>query len=302
MPEYTVDSLLHVVNSAYTRPGDARVRAIAERMIGDFYRTIQDFDVTHDEMWAFLRWANELGKANQAGLLAAGIGIERLLDILADQADEEAGRETGTPRAIEGPLYVPGAPLSHGEARLDDGSETGTVLVMEGVVKDPAGKPVAGAIVDIWQANQQGTYSMIDPTQTPYNYRRRIETDTEGRYRFRSLVPPGYAVPPDSPTQVVLDLLGRHGNRPAHIHFMVSAPGHEKLTTQVNIPNDQFLNDDFAFATREDLIVTLEPVDDPAEIARCGLFAPFTHVTFDFTLAPGKEAPHEPLHDALAGR
>jgi catechol 1,2-dioxygenase len=161
---------------------------------------------------------------------------------------------------------------------------------------------VAGAIVDIWQANQQGTYSMIDPTQTPYNYRRRIESDTEGRYRFRSLVPPGYAVPPDSPTQVVLDLLGRHGNRPAHIHFMVSAPGHEKLTTQVNIPNDQFLNDDFAFATREDLIVTLEPVDDPAEIARCGLFAPFTHVTFDFTLAPGKEAPHEPLHDALAGR
>lgn len=301
MPEYTVDSLLHVVNSAYTRPGDARVRAIAERMIGDFYRTIEDFNVTHDEMWAFLRWANELGKANQAGLLAAGIGIERLLDIMADQAEAKAGADPHTPRAIEGPLYVPGAPLSKGEARLDDGSETGTVLIMEGVVKDHAGKPVPGAIVDVWQANQQGTYSIIDPTQTPYNYRRRIEADAEGRYRFRSLVPPGYAVPPDSPTQVVLDKLGRHGNRPAHIHFMVSAPGQETLTTQVNMPNDKFLNDDFAFATREDLIVTLKPVDDPAEIARFGLSAPFAHVNFDFTLPEAKEAPHE-LHDALAGR
>ncbi|MCM2349282.1 MAG: catechol 1,2-dioxygenase [Bacteriovoracaceae bacterium] len=285
--EYTVKTLLKEVNSSYKHPGDERIRAISEHLIEQMYNTIVKFDVSHDEMWAFLKWMNELGKANQAGLLAAGLGIERLLDILADEKEKQKGITTGTARAIEGPLYVPGAPLEKKFARIDDGTQKGEVLIMEGDVFGPNGERIPHALVEVWLADQEGTYSIINPAQTPYNNRRKIEADEKGHYGFRTLVPPGYSVPKDSPTQKVLDLLGREGNRPAHIHFMVSAPGYEQLTTQINMPGDKYIDEDFAFATRDPLIVTVEKVNDPKMLAQYDLKEPYAHIKFNFTLHQG---------------
>lgn len=289
MPEYSVAQLLDHVNSSYSKPGNERVRQIAERMIADIYRVIVDFNVSHAELWSFFTWLNELGTAKQAGLVGAGIGLERLLDILADEADQHAQRAPGTPRAIEGPLYIPHAPLSKHEARLDDGSETGEPLVMEGTVRNTQGQAVPQAIVDVWHAGQGGGYSFFDPSLQAFNYRRRIETDEQGHYLFRSLLPPGYGVPPDSPTHQLLDVLGRHGSRPAHIHFMISAKNHVTLTTQVNIPGDPYLNDDFAFATRDALVVDLQKMTDPKQIAQYRQHGPFTYIAFDFTLQVADE-------------
>ena len=231
-----------------------------------------------------------------------GLGIETFLDLRMDEAERKAGIEGGTPRTIEGPLYVAGAPLSKGEARLDDGSEQGEVLFMDGQVRDMDGKPVAGAIVDVWHANTLGGYSFFDPSQPKYNLRRRIETDTEGRYKFRSLLPSGYACPPDGQTQKLLDQLGRHGHRPAHIHFFVSAPNYRKLTTQINIDGDAYLHDDFAFATRDGLIPHVRRSTDPAAINARGLNAPFAEITFDFVLHPGERCRTEDRGDAGARR
>lgn len=280
--EYTVKELLKEVNSAYSAPGDERARAISEHVIGQIFETIEKFDISHDEVWAFVRWMNSIGQSNQTGLLLAGIGVERVLDILADEKDKKAGLELGTARAIEGPLYVSGAPVQQHFARLDDGTESGEVLIFEGKVCDLEGKPIPHATVEVWQANQQGTYSIIDPTQSPYNYRRTIITDANGHYVFRTLVPPGYAVPEGSPTDVLMKLLGRHGQRPAHIHFMVHANGYKKLTTQINWPEDKYIQEDFAFATRDELIVEPKKVSDEALIKKYELDAPFTHVSFDF--------------------
>ena len=121
-----------------------------------------------------------------------------------DEKERRAGLRGGTPRTIEGPLYITDAPLSMGEARLDQDPEKGEVLFMEGQVRDTAGKPIPGAIVDVWHANTKGGYSFFDPSQSPYNLRRRIETDAQGRYRFRSILPSGYGCPPDGPTQQLL--------------------------------------------------------------------------------------------------
>ena len=88
-------------------------------------------------------------------------------------------------------------------------------------------------------------------------------TDDEGRYRFRSFLPPGYAIPPSGPTAEIFSTIGRHGNRPAHIHYLIAAPGLRTLTTQVNVPGDSFIDDDFAFATRDGLILTLEKGTSP---------------------------------------
>jgi catechol 1,2-dioxygenase len=281
-----VKDLLTKVAGFGNDAGDARMKRIVHRVVSDLFRTIEDFDVQPDEFWSAMGYLTALGQANEVGLLVPGLGIETFLDLRMDEAERKAGLEGGTPRTIEGPLYVAGAPLFKSEARLDDGSEQGEVLFMEGQVRDMNGKPVAGAVVDVWHANTLGGYSFFDPSQPKFNLRRRIETDAEGRYRFRSILPSGYACPPQGQTQKLLDQLGRHGNRPAHIHFFVSAPGYRKLTTQINIDGDAYLHDDFAFATRDGLIPEVRRSTDPAVIQARGLNAPFAEISFDFTLHP----------------
>ena len=136
-----------------------------------------------------MSYITELSQANEVGLLVPGLGIEHFLDLVMDEKERRAGLEGGTPRTIEGPLYVAGAPLSKAEARLDQDPEKGEVLFMEGQVRDINGKPLPGAIVDVWHANTKGGYSFFDPSQTPYNL-RGASRPTARAATFRSLRPP----------------------------------------------------------------------------------------------------------------
>jgi catechol 1,2-dioxygenase len=267
--------------------GDERLKRIVHRVATEMCRIVEEFDVTPSEFWAACGYVTRLGQANEVGLLVPGLGVETFLDVVMDEKERRAGLQGGTPRTIEGPLYITDAPLEKGEARLDQDPEQGEVLFVDGQVRDTSGTPVPGAVVDVWHANTKGFYSFFDPTptpQSPYNLRRRIEADAEGRYRFRTIMPSGYGCPPDGATQQLLDRIGRHGKRPAHIHFFVEAPGFRKLTTQINISDDPYLHDDFAFATREGLIPELVRHTDPAEIKARGLNEPFATIRFDFEL------------------
>ncbi|MGV8804146.1 MAG: dioxygenase family protein [Polaromonas sp.] len=284
MNELNKAQLLKLVTTKQIAQGNARVRALTERIVTDLFKTIDEMDVTPDEFWKAVDWLTRLGQTGQTGLITAGLGFDRLLDIRLDEADEKAGRAAGTPRAIEGPLFVAGAPTSAVEARLDEGEPKGEVFVMEGQVLDTEGQPAAHAMVDVWHANEVGGYSHFFPGMKPYELRRRIETDAQGHYRFRSFLPPGYGIPPNSPTAELFEALGRHGKRPAHIHFLVVAPGLRTLTTQVNIPGDSYIDDDFAFATRDGLIVTLEKNVAPAGYESLGITAPFTRSRFNFVM------------------
>lgn len=281
-----IEGFLDQVSGIGEGAGDDRVKRIVRRVVGDLYRAIEDFEVTPDEFWTAVSFLTRAGRENEFGLLAPGLGFDHFLDMRMDALEEEAGLKGGTPRTIEGPLYVAGAPLVRYEARLDDDPDEGETLFMHGRVTDLDGRPVPGAIVEVWHANSRGNYSFFDPTQSPFNLRRSIETDVRGRYRFRSIMPAGYGVPPGGPTERLLDRLGRHGRRPAHIHFLVSAPGYRHLTTQINIAGDPLLHDDFAFATRDDLIPEIVRHDDPEEIRARGLDGPFAEIEFDFVLKP----------------
>lgn len=270
--------------------GNPRFKQIVLRILQDSARLIEDLQITDDEFWKAVDYLNRMGSNQEAGLLVAGLGIEHFLDLLQDARDAQAGLTGGTPRTIEGPLYVAGAPLTQGEARMDDGSEAGaTTLFLEGQVLDPHGKPLAGATVDLWHANTKGTYSFFDQSQSEYNLRRRIVTDAEGRYRARSIVPSGYGCPPSGTTQEVLDQLGRHGQRPAHIHFFISAPGYRHLTTQINLAGDKYLWDDFAYATRDGLIGEINFREGGAH----GAAGRYAEMTFDFQLQQAADASAE---------
>lgn len=279
-------ALFDTVAGLSSEAGNPRIKQVVRRVVEDACRIIEDLDVTPSEFWIAMRYLTETGQKNEFGLLMPGLGIEHFIDLCLDAKERAAGIEGGTPRTIEGPLYVAGAPLAQGEARLDDDPEDGEVLFVEGQVTGHGGTPLANAIVDVWHANTLGNYSVFDKSQSTWNLRRRIEADAEGRYRFRSILPKGYGCPPHGQTQTLLDQLGRHGQRPAHIHFFVSGPGHRQLTTQINLADDPYVYDDFAFGTRDGLVVEVERVTDPAALAAAGLNEPFSQIRFDFALNP----------------
>ena len=282
-----VQDLLKAATNAEGNGGNTRFKQIAHRLLSDLFKAIDDLDITPDEVWAGINYLNTLGQDGEAALLAAGIGLEKYLDIRMDAADEQAGISGGTPRTIEGPLYVAGAPLRDSVSRidLDDDADAGP-LVIHGTVTGPDGKPVAGAVVECWHANSKGFYSHFDPTgaQSDFNLRGAVKTGADGQYEFRTLMPVGYGCPPDGATQQLLNALDRHGDRPAHVHFFVTSGDHRKLTTQFNVEGDPLIWDDFAYATREELI---PPVTEKTGGVALGLKADvYKDIEFNLTLTP----------------
>ena len=261
-----------------------RVQEIVLRIVTDLMQTINDLKITADEYWSGVEFIGDLGK--EAGLLSPGLGFDHFMDLMIEEDLKEAGLDGGTVRTIEGPLYVAGAPEEKGFARLDDGTDldNGTVLFMQGTVYGEDGNPLPNAKVEVWHANSLGNYSFFDESQSHFNLRRSIITDENGNYAFRSIVPLGYSVPPEGMTQKVLGALGRHGHRPAHIHFFASADGHRKLTTQINIDGDEYLWDDFAFASREGLVPEVTMVEDADKLKEKALDKPYASIDFDFHL------------------
>ena len=287
MNRQEIDTLVKQMNiNTATGEVDQRLQTIIVRLLGDLFQAIEDMDIQPSEVWKGLEYFTDAGQANELGLLAAGLGLEHYLDLRADEADAKAGIIGGTPRTIEGPLYVAGAPESFGFARMDDGSESDHIdtLIIEGIVTDTDGNVIEGAKVEVWHANSLGLYSFFDKSQSDFNLRRTILTGADGKYVAQTTMPVGYGCPPNGTTQFVLNKLGRHGNRPSHVHYFVSAPAFRKLTTQFNIEGDQYLWDDFAFATRDGLVATAVEVTDKTEIQRRGFDKPFRHITFNIEL------------------
>lgn len=276
-----IQDLLDRASGVGAEGGNARLTAITRDLVESVMLAIVKYDITESEFWETIKFLQD--GAPQFGLIVPGLGLEHFMDLLMDAQDAEAGKAGGTPRTIEGPLYVEGAPLVGNDVNLsDDPDDTGT-LYMSGEIKSVEGDPVDNAILHVWHANSKGFYSHFDPTseQTPFNNRRRIKLGSDGRYSFHSKMPNGYSVPPGGAADVLLKALGRHGNRPAHVHFFVEAPGFRTLTTQINFGDDPFAADDFAFATREGLLPVPNRQGDTA------------HIAFDFELQHAEAAKEE---------
>ena len=262
--------------------GDARIKAVMRDLLEALAGVIVRNDVTESELWGAVKYLQD--GAGEIGLIMPGIGLEHFMDLFLDAKDAEVGRTGGTPRTIEGPLYVAGAPLVEGDdVNLTSDPDDTTTLRMHGTITGPDGEPVKDVILHVWHANSQGWSSHFDPTveQTPFNNRRRIKLAADGRYAFHSKMPRGYSVPPGGATDVLMQALGRHGNRPAHVHFFVEAPGYRQLTTQINFGDDPFARDDFAFGTRDGLLPVPVRDGDVAAIA------------FDFVLQRAADAEDE---------
>lgn len=278
-----IQDLLDRVAGTASGDGNPRVKAIMRDLIESLMVLIVKHDISENELWGAVGFLQ--AGAPEFGLLMPGVGLEHFLDLYMDAKDAEVGKSGGTPRTIEGPLYVEGAPLVENDANLTDDPDDTGMLYMGGRVTGPDGEAVEHAIVHVWHANSKGFYSHFDPTgeQTPFNNRRRIRLGSDGRYNFQSKLPNGYSVPPGGAADQLMQVLGRHGNRPAHVHFFIEAPGYRVLTTQINFGDDPFAADDFAFGTREGLLPVPNRQGDSA------------HIAFDFQLQRAEAADDEVL-------
>ena len=249
-----VQQLLDRATGIHEEGGAVRTKVILRDLLEGIMKVIAAHDVTENEFWSAIKFLQD--GADEFGLIVPGVGLEHFMDLVLDARDIAAGRDGGTPRTIEGPLYVAGAPLVEGDASLTSDPDDTPTLYMTGQVTGPNGEPVKNAILHVWHADSRGFYSHFDPTreQTPFNNRRRIKLGDDGKYAFHSKGPQGYSVPPQGATDRLMRSLGREGNRPAHVHFFIEAPGYRTLTTQINFGDDPFAADDFAFGTREGLL------------------------------------------------
>lgn len=291
MERHEIDKVVErIASTEATGKGSERIKEIVNRLTTDLFYAIEDLDIQPEEIWKAVDWLTTTGKNNEWGLVVAGIGLEHFMDLRMDEAEAKAGITGGTPRTIEGPLYVPGSPESVGYAELETEPEVGGErLYMQGQVLDEDGKPVPNAKVEVWHCNLRGMYSMFDTSQPPFNLRRAIITDENGRYRFKSILPVGYSCPPGGATDQMLKAIGRHGSRPAHIHFFVSAPGFRKLTTQINIEGDPLIWDDFAFASRPELVPYITRYNAQEAKEKFNIDEPFASIDFDFHIHEERE-------------
>lgn len=285
MTRELIDEVLNRIQSQEKNgEGNPRVKEIVNRLLRDLFYAMDDLNITSEEMWHACDWLTQTGKNNEWGLVFAGLGIEHFIDVRMDWEDEQAGVHLKTPRTIEGPLYVAGSPESLSYAELENEPNQGDeTLYMQGTVVDEEGNPIEGALVEVWHCNLQGLYSYFDTTQSEFNLRRAIRTGKDGRYQFKSFLPVGYSCPPNGCTDNLMKWLGRHGSRPAHIHFFITAPNYRKLTTQINIDGDPLLGQDFAFADRTELVppITHYTTEQAKALGKDEAFA---SIDFDFNM------------------
>lgn len=206
-------------------------------------------DLQNDELLAVLGFLGEVARADELILLSDILGLSRLVDDATHRGTE------GTSSNVLGPFFRPGAPQIPNPGSVAAARSIGEPLVIGGRVVDASdGSPIAGATVDVWQADGDGRYSEESDLLDPWNLRGRQTTDSDGRYEIATVRPLHYTVKDDGPVGRLLVALGRHPWRPAHIHLLVSASGHRSLVTQVYIAGGLYLDDDTITGVKDELV------------------------------------------------
>lgn len=221
---------------------------------------IRDLHLTPAELRTTIEFLTSVGhhsdpRRQEWVLLADTLGLSSAVEDLASPRPAGA-----TPNTIAGPFYRADAPeMTAGASISRDGR--GTPLAITGRVRGLDGAPVSGATVEVWQANGEGRYENQEPDHQPdHNLRGRFATDAQGRFAFLSVMPKGYALPGDGPVGRLMTALGLTLDRPAHIHFRISAPGHERLTTHVYDRDDPAIGRDAIFGVKPGLLAEFRPI------------------------------------------
>jgi protocatechuate 3,4-dioxygenase beta subunit len=255
-----------------------RLREVMTLLIRHMHSFVREAALTLDEWLTGIEFLTRTGQicsdSRQEFILLSDIlGVSMLVDAIAHYSGEGI-----TDSTVLGPFYTGRQrDLNKGDSILLR-EEGGEALLMKGRVADAGGKPIAGAKVEVWQTATNELYDVQDPDQPRGHLRGTFRTDEHGEYEFRTVLPVSYPIPNDGPAGQLLRGLGRHPFRPAHVHFMISAPGHRKHVTHLFLKGDKYLGSDAVFGVKPSLIV--RPIMQDKTLT----------VTYDFGLARVQES------------
>jgi catechol 1,2-dioxygenase len=268
MPADTVqDELLREVLRRYAGSTHPRLREITEAAIRHLHGFVAEVGLTHDEWMAGIAFLTETGQISddvrqEFILLSDTLGVSTLVEHLTYDADVGSTENT-----VLGPFYVPGSPRRDAGASMLVDDDPGEPVVIRGTVTGSGGAPLFGATLDVWQNATSGFYACQQPgVQSSDNLRGIYETDAAGNFEIRTVRPAAYPIPDDGPAGWLLKVHGRRWMRPAHVHFMVSAPGYKTLITHLFDRRSPHLDDDAVFGVRDSLVRDFAP-DAAGELA-----------------------------------
>jgi protocatechuate 3,4-dioxygenase beta subunit len=282
---FTVKNSVQVVQDRVGPKASRRAKLLANSLVKHLHAFIKETKPTMDEWMYGINFLTRTGHLStdwrqEFILLSDVLGVSMLVETLNN--DKFSGETEST---VLGPFYIANAPRYKNGANIClDGK--GDPVWVQGRVKDAKGKPIAGATLDVWQANEDGFYDVQQKgIQPEMNLRGVFTSGKNGDFYFRSAYPRYYPIPFDGSVGDLLVALDRNHNRPAHLHFLVTAPGYEKLVTHIFTPDCPWLKDDAVFGVKESLIADFKMVDNPKLAAERGLPNPFREVTWDVVMS-----------------
>lgn len=274
---------------------DPRFKQVMASLVRHAHAFVQDVDLQPEEWMTAIQFLTECGKMcdekrQEFILLSDTLGISMLV-VALQQARGAAALQAHPPQlapteaTVLGPFFWEGAPELPLGADIR-GDQAGEPCYYHGQVTDTDGKPIAGALIDVWSGDGEGFYDMQKGDGNTMALRARFRTDAHGRYHYWSIKPAYYPVPDDGPVGRMLRRMGRHPNRPGHMHTMLQAEGHEKLVTHIFVHDSPYIDSDAVFGVRESLIADFQA--HPAGTAPDGrqMAQPYHSARYDFRLVP----------------
>lgn len=284
---FTEQDSADVVTSQNVNAEDARLREVMNAITRHLHAAIKEIEPTQDEWMKAIMFLTETGHKcddwrQEFILLSDVLGVSMLVDAINSRRPAGASENT-----VLGPFHIGGTPeYPMGTNICLDGK--GEDMVVRGRVLDVEGNPLEGVKIDVWQANDEGFYDVQQKgIQPDFNLRGVFRTGADGGYWFKAVRPKHYSIPTDGPVGKLLNDLGRHPYRPAHLHYIISKDGYDEVTTHIFDPDDIYIDNDAVFGVKESLIAEFEKVEDPAKIAEMEFQGShYWDVEFDFVLAP----------------
>jgi hydroxyquinol 1,2-dioxygenase len=286
--DFTEETAADAVIESFAPNTNPRLREILASLVWHLHAFARDVELTIPEWEIAIDFLTRVGhksddERQEFILLSDVLGMSMLVETISNRKFGVATEST-----VLGPFHVVESPVRE----LGDNVDlvgTGVPCVVTGRVVSVDGTPLPGAKLDVWQANDQGFYDVQQPEVQPRTNGRGLFTaDDKGEFWFRTIVPSYYPIPTDGPVGELLKATGRHAFRPAHIHFIVTAPGHRPLTTHIFVAGSKYIESDTVFAVKKSLVADFEEVTDPDAAARWHVGkVPFRHADFKIIMQPG---------------
>jgi protocatechuate 3,4-dioxygenase beta subunit len=299
MTEFNDQDLTAEVLHSFAATPNKRLKFILEEAVKALHDLVRRTDLTFEEWNDAIEFLTRTGQTctplrQEFILLSDVLGVSMLVD-----AVNHREREGATETTVLGPFYVgEHRPMPHG-SDISKGIG-GEPMFVQGRVTDLAGKPLVGAEIDVWHADGDGFYDSQKPNyeQQGPSLRARFITDAKGRFSFRTILPCSYPIPTDGPVGELIAATNRHPMRPAHVHFLVKAEGHEPLITHVFLEGDQYLKSDAVFGVKDDLVARIERLTEPVLPSGEPASGPWHLMSYEFQMKPGIGVVPQPMMSA----